>query len=508
MKSLLQVAKLISRQKLRKLDILTEDLLDSKASKFRDLYDALQDGTVRNDREAAKLLYDASPTDARYRQLKSRFRKRLFNTLFFVDQNRPHATSFDQTYHNSQRDWSLICILRANEATGPARALAKTLLKRCEQYGFAEMTVQAARFLADCAASEGDLRSLRQLEASIDGASATHRIELESERHLRAVKLIGRKVGQQASCSVGQEAEALAIGGALEGLTRRSESSVVRYNLHDAWCRIHQLRGERRRLISTVEAAIAFSDANPRQLQVVRLRELKRRRLYALIELRDFTGGVAAIGDSDANCQAGDAAWFELRKLEVALHLRCGRAVEALAQCTHVKRQRAYRQIGAPDKEMWELLTAASWIASHDHGKNPESVPEGFDAAAFLRKQPVFGGELLRLNAWRLLLQACLFKQRGQDEEASDTIDRLRELAIRKLDGKRDVRFIAAAQILFRAAKYEFDLRRDRVGQRHLGVLVETRFAVRVRQSAFEPICLRSALGWFGIQHEALAVAA
>ena len=104
MKNLLEIAKVLTRKKIAKIEILDEQMLKQKDSKFGKFYEGLLTGKIESDRDAALLLYDDPDTsDAKYRQMKSRFRRRLFNTLFFVDVNVPLASSYDQAYFNCSK---------------------------------------------------------------------------------------------------------------------------------------------------------------------------------------------------------------------------------------------------------------------------------------------------------------------------------------------------------------------------------------------------------------------
>ncbi len=87
MKNLIEISKIVTKKKVKKIEIFDDHSLKHKNSKFNEFYEALMSNKFRNDRDAASFLYSCSPTDDKYRQLKSRFRKRLLNTLFFLDVN-------------------------------------------------------------------------------------------------------------------------------------------------------------------------------------------------------------------------------------------------------------------------------------------------------------------------------------------------------------------------------------------------------------------------------------
>ena len=83
MKNLIEISKIVTKRKVKKIEIFDEYYLKYKSSKFNEFYEALAANKFKNDRDAATFLYNSTPTDPKYRQLKSRFKKRLLNTLFF-----------------------------------------------------------------------------------------------------------------------------------------------------------------------------------------------------------------------------------------------------------------------------------------------------------------------------------------------------------------------------------------------------------------------------------------
>ncbi|MBV6653095.1 MAG: hypothetical protein KI786_05035, partial [Mameliella sp.] len=128
MKNLLEIARVVTKRKVRKIEIFDDHSLRNNKSKFNLFYEALRDNKFKNDREAASALYNCSPTDPKYRQLKSRFRKRLLNTLFFLDINMPKAANYDRAYYSCHKDWTLVKTLIWYNAPNSAAQLARQIL--------------------------------------------------------------------------------------------------------------------------------------------------------------------------------------------------------------------------------------------------------------------------------------------------------------------------------------------------------------------------------------------
>ncbi len=88
-----ELIEIISKRKLSQIDIFDKSLISQKDTLFSKLYDGVASGEIQTDEDAVKYLYtvpNESPSEnnkVAYRRLKSRFKQRLYNTLYFLDLN-------------------------------------------------------------------------------------------------------------------------------------------------------------------------------------------------------------------------------------------------------------------------------------------------------------------------------------------------------------------------------------------------------------------------------------
>jgi hypothetical protein len=497
MKSMLAVTQLITQQKLRKIDVLSEDMLNAKNSKFRELYLGLRDGSIRSDREAASKLYDSDPSDARYRQLKSRFKKRLLNTLFFVDQSKPHRSSFDQTYHNCQRDWSLINILRQNDVQEPAVQMARSLLTVCQKYGFAELTVQTARFLANEAADKSDFKTAKQLQLVIDQANQSFQLELKGEDILRRARMLLTSSGQKNDpTKIQAEVQALQIE--IEAIQTTSESAVLYYNRLEANCLLARTIYEKEKVIRFVDEVIAYSAVSPRQMHETRLVKLCMWQIELLIEKRDQVRGLEAIAHLASRCRIGSDIWFTLQKSKLALLLKSKAFAEAQRVADAVMKHRSFSLLSPQETEIFRLLEMLTICFDATLNANVKHAQHG-KIQAFLKKEANFRTDCQGLNAWRYLIKATLYRILGQTKELGDTIAAFRHLSVKQLCSKHDTRLIAMSQLLYRMERKHFTGELDRVGERYFKQLREIPFQCGLQANAFTPIDVEDLLAFFGV---------
>ena len=130
---------------LVKYDLKQVDIIGSKhsESRYNEFYTLIKGGKITSDNEAAKKFYGAKATDKNqaYRQMKSTFRERLINNLFFIDLHHPHFTELESATMAIQKEWAAINIIFAKSDTGLAVQLAEDLLPMALKYELTEIVI-------------------------------------------------------------------------------------------------------------------------------------------------------------------------------------------------------------------------------------------------------------------------------------------------------------------------------------------------------------------------------
>jgi len=286
--------------------------------------------------------------------------------------------------------------------------------------------------------------------------------------------------------------------GAIEALARQVESPLVGFDAFEARCLHGEVSDSPLKVASAVEEALAWAAAQPRQMQQRRMFKLHKSRLAALTKVRDLDAGIEAAAELAGTYKAGSDEWQETQRLSCSLLISCDAALKALQLARASMLHRSYVRLPATEQEAWMLTEALAYLFATSNSK-VEGKRLNFDVAAFVRREPRFGGEHKRLNAWRLLISA-MFHLRARNMEAAGTaIGNLRKLAIKSLDAKRDARLIATAQVLYRMERAGFHKDLDRVGERYLHTLTSFPFSPQASSSRYSPIALEDMLELFGL---------
>lgn len=100
----IDLLKVISKKKLQNIEILDKTLLSNKDSLYSKFYHGIIEEIIKDDNDAVIFLYgdDSDSSLNNYRQFKFRFKKRVLNTLFFLDlSNKDYNTKIQKDYFDS-----------------------------------------------------------------------------------------------------------------------------------------------------------------------------------------------------------------------------------------------------------------------------------------------------------------------------------------------------------------------------------------------------------------------
>jgi len=145
MNSLVELIETIERNKLKSIELQGGRKKSNR--KFDQLYEGIRKGEITNDEEAIELLYGTDLNEANLQKLKYRLKRRLLNSIFFIDVKKPLFNDFRKAYYNCYKNYAAIKILFGRTANRNAVDLAKKTLRQALKYEITEVVVYIARML-------------------------------------------------------------------------------------------------------------------------------------------------------------------------------------------------------------------------------------------------------------------------------------------------------------------------------------------------------------------------
>ncbi|MEM7575348.1 MAG: hypothetical protein AAF433_20745 [Bacteroidota bacterium] len=145
MKNLKELVELVSGNKVKRIELL--NLQEEPQSKINQLYRAVKEDQVSTDLEARALLMTNGQSAAAYSNLKTNLRKRLLNTLFFIDVDKRQYTDRQAAIFDIQKALAAAQLLQAKGAALVAAQQFERCLKIALKYEFVAAVLISCRAL-------------------------------------------------------------------------------------------------------------------------------------------------------------------------------------------------------------------------------------------------------------------------------------------------------------------------------------------------------------------------
>lgn len=350
MKNLLEISKLVSKKRVKKIEIFDEYNLSVKNSKFNEFYEALQNGLFQSDKDAAEHLYQCEATDDRYRQLKSRFRKRLLNTLFFLDVNTPDASNYSRAYFSCQREWAVVKILEINGAMDSAETIARQIFVTAQKFQFADVMLDSARILRQFAADNGRAKEYEEYDSQLKIYKDILEAEIRSEEFYQRARL---------SYSQGEEANLRAhidtFCDALMSLNGMYQSSVIQYNtLLMQSIRAVMMR-QFQNVIGLAQEAETYMKTYPNFYRQDISDILESGKMNAYLHLREYRNGKTAYEKLMSVNEEGTGFWFNVNHYYFLLCMHTENYIPAAGILNKVLTNAFFKKLKKDIKEFWLL---------------------------------------------------------------------------------------------------------------------------------------------------------
>jgi tellurite resistance protein len=479
MKNLIEISKIVTKKKVRKIEIFDSAALEARNSKFSEFYEALAANKFKNDRDAASFLYGCSPTHDKYRQLKSRFRKRLLNTLFFIDMNVPGASGYDRAYFTCNKDWTLVKILIANEANQTAEYLAKQILGIGLKFKFADVIVNCCRILRQYAAEAGNEADFEEYDRLVKQFSNILEAEIRSEelyqRTMLSYKISGTDINVLTE-------KILVYCDALVGLSEEYDSPIVNYNMYLVWTFRYEMQRDYPSMLQVCSQAEQFIENNPDYLQEEKIAAFHLKKMTAYLHMRDFKNGKVNAEKSLQIFPEGSPLWFLFMEYYLLLAFHTDNFINAMAILNRARSSSKFKKLDLETKEKWKVFEVYLnyFIEETDQSEELKAqTKKNFKLSRFLNDSILYPKEQRVFTIHMLIAQLLFLIDKKNFTEARDRIDRLKSYATKQLDKDEHFRMIQFIRLLQQLSKANFQISSLTNTEKYYNRLVDHSFFYR-----------------------------
>ncbi len=186
MKEVISLAKLISEQKIKKIDLFNGK--KSLPFKSRKLYENLINGKINSIHDVNSTIYNGSENTKNAKKLVSRLKSRLLNTLFFVDQSRSEFNEMRRVIHSLGKSFVLFNILIERNEREIAIAIALKTYNLAIKYEKTDFALYLARHLYEhFSIINPNKKKKTEIHLSIKNLAKILKYELKSEEYYNEI---------------------------------------------------------------------------------------------------------------------------------------------------------------------------------------------------------------------------------------------------------------------------------------------------------------------------------
>ncbi len=489
MKNLIEISKIVTKKKVKKIEIFDEYSLRHKNSKFNEFYEALMAGKFKNDRDASAFLYGCSPTDDKYRQLKSRFRKRLLNTLFFLDVNLPSTSNYDRAYFSVNKDWTLVKILLSNNAPHTASALARQILTTALKFKFADVIVNCSRILRKYASEVGNEKDYEIYDQHSKQYQNVLDAEIRSEELYQRV-IMNYYKPQSKNFNLKEKIDTYCE--ALVGLSEIYDSPIVIYNMYLVWAFRYEMLHDYEAMLEVCNRAENYIEQNPRFYRDEMLATFQTKKMSSYLHLRDYKNGKANAEKCLQSFPTGSETWFHFMEYYLMLALHTDNYINALAIFNEAVNNSKFKKVDGLTKEKWKVFDVyLNYIIESQGQENPILMTQkrkNFRLSRFLNDPILYPKDQRIFTVLMVIAQILFFLEKKSYNAVTERIDRLKTYANRQLKKEEYFRAIQFIRLLQQLVKAEFDVNRLSNVDKYYQRLIDQPFFYRGLISEIEVI--------------------
>lgn len=461
MQIIAELVDLIRSHQVARLDIVGQSDSSGKLSAF---YEALKNGHVQTDEEAAQFLSEPSPTSPGYKKLKQRLKSRLVNTLLFIDTQKPSFTQFQQAYYNSHRIWAAARVAMGRGARQAATDLSKTVLKQAIRYEFTDLAVLSARLLAR---SQAEMPiSQREFESY----NSTVREQLTHFQNETIAETHYNDIVRHFAISKSPQPEYVdKIKEYVNDLRKMREvTNTYYFNIlyYSLYVLQYEITNEIENMISACQEALDYFEQRDFAPNTSKTAFLSRI-MYGSLVVGKYDVGLKAVERMNSITEEGSLTWFYSRQPTIILFLHTENYELAYEVYSATVSSTRYVHVATYLQEFFAVTSAAFYFLYRTgHLPTVERRITQFRLHRFLNSVPTYSKDKRGLNVTIILLQFLIYIVRGDTDAAMDRVEFLSTYRARYLKGavfERTKHFIGLLKELARSGFRPRYLRKPKI---------------------------------------------
>ncbi len=458
MKLLKELVDIVTRQRVEKVTLIDLAELEDQQSQYARFYNAIRNGEVKSDQDAARTFYDSDTTDDRYRKLKSRFKKRMLNYLFFLDINKNSYSDYLAARHTCFKNLLICRVLKTSGARYSFEKIAKQTLSQAEKFNLNSIIVPLTSDLLthySLLAKRNDYdKTLQQFEQAQQELQGEYAAERYMEQVVLEVTSSNTKVAPVINMAKENCRKLDQLAAQYPGNYRIQHLTYYTKAIY------YQMIFDFKALIEVCDAAEHYYNTHKEFYQRSALAQFSLMRMAALLNLRDYTKGLHSIKQSLAYLDEGNPNWLLTMEAYFLLAMQAGKyplAADIFLQVVNHARFKYFSEIRL---EKWRIFHAYLHyifeVNKMDKRQLRNKYIPNFNIEQFLNNTPHATKDKSGLNMAVISLKIQYLLKDGKLDTIFDKMDALNIYAYRHLNKKENLRAYTYIKMLQAAEKKSF----------------------------------------------------
>lgn len=463
MEQLIELVQLISKRKLSQIEVFDKSLISRKDTLFAKLYNGIADGDILTDFEAMQILYGKKNDTTNYRKLKSRFKERLLNTLYFIDLN--HTTEEDgskKAYFNcTNRLYLSNILLRYAENRTISIQLILDSYPTAKKYNFYDILKEYSyKLLVHYGMNGNEKKYHDEYEAYL---KYTKEYELEQQAQLIYTKVMFTVHYSKLSI-VQKETELKKLIKEATVISEKAKSLVVYFIHIRTLLFYYEITGNNKKIKETCD--VYLTHYKKYLTTILSNNYLNTIYIYKLKSLADMRDSVAAESLITQILSISKGAnYLAVREFEIKLLLNRNENFNIIKEKIHeIKASAHFKQSNNTLKERWFVYNA---YASFLESVQLKGVYK-FSLSKFNNEIPTISQDKSGFNLSARILSIIFYIARRDFENAMQQIEALRMYQIRYLKDSSHARSNLFIKLLFHLEKRNFSYREQLLHKEYL----------------------------------------
>ncbi|MCC9137976.1 hypothetical protein ACFSKU_03985 [Pontibacter silvestris] len=409
----------------------------------------IKKGKYKTDADAALDLYQAGPNDVRYKMLKHRLKRKLYNNLYFIDYNKLNTKV---SFQKEQECYSMLhhahVLLRQYELD-LVISIAKKIIAIANQYDFTSLLISGLELLTLSYSQQGALKPFLSAKQDLTVALDKRNYEREAVSLFQYVSINLKK-------SVKSRKELLpelpSILHKLEDLWNSCGTFDAFESYYKAYIWYNELEGSFANIVTLTVQSERWVEEGKVNLLRFEYSYNKFIIVYAHLRAKHLINGLLYAERFLADFNPNTSKWFAYMEnyCLLALHSKLYELADSLFQ--KVFANGAYSKIGNTAKERWVLYQAYFSLVNSNsttgiaNKKNPYFI-----------SLPEYSKDKQGFNVAILVLQFVYFLKKGDAEALMYRIESLKKYILTHLKDNFSLRSKLFLKLLMLTVTEDFN---------------------------------------------------